>query len=295
VEYRWCNCGIGRPPVGFDRSRASGGNQSRCISTLLKKGSVHDSLQTHSSHTSLGQLMDIRKATAADIQDIAKVLLAATASESQWLYCFPSRREHPEKHESRVKAALELCLSTPDGWIVAVAEISQGRGQHPKQIVAVGIWQTQAPDPKGHGKSDAPEDSWSQLVGSDTQEGSDCHPSHLTTFMSASALGREKYLRKYDPQIHLHILATHPNHQKLGFGKALCNWGISWASEKKMTVSVMASSKGYIFFSGMGFRDVGYVTVKAEGESEDRALKAMVRVAGPERRRSSVLHFLGLD
>lgn len=239
--------------------------------------------------------MDIRKATAADVRDIAKVLLAATASESQWLYCFPFRREYPDQHESRVTAALELCLSSLDDWLVAVAEVSQGRGQHAKQIVSVAIWQTPAPDPKGHGKSDASEDSWNQLVGSDVQEGNDSHPSHLTTFMSASSLGREKYLAKYEPQMHLHVLATHPNHQKLGFGKALCNWGINWASERKMAVSTMASAKGYIFFSGMGFRDVGYVTVKAEGDSEDRALKAMVRVAGNERRRSSVLRFLGLD
>lgn len=64
-----------------------------------------------------------------------------------------------------------------------------------------------------------------------------------------------------------------------------------------MAASAVASSLGYIFFSGLGFVDCGQVVVRAPGEREEIELKSMVcATAAPQQdqRRGSWLDMIGL-
>ncbi|KAK5653276.1 hypothetical protein OQA88_9175 [Cercophora sp. LCS_1] len=237
--------------------------------------------------------MEVRKATVADQQAILNIVLAAAASESQWQYCFPQRTQHYDEHAAQTAAALERCLNDPDDWLVAVSEVTQPVVPKTKTIVSVGIWYILDSGAKAY-EDEYCDNAWKQLAGGGFSVRKDGHPARLAAFIDGAALGRDKFLNSAGPQMHLHVLATHPRHQGKGYAKTVCEWGLEWAASSKLVVSTLASTKGYVFFSGLGFRDVGCVVIKAPGDGEELMLKAMV-VAGKERTGSSILRFLGLS
>lgn len=237
--------------------------------------------------------VEVRKATTADQQAILNIILAAAASEGQWQYCFPQRTQHYEEHAIKTAAALERCLNAPDDWLVAVSEVTQPVVPKTKTIVSVGIWYILDSGAKAY-EDEYCDNAWKQLAGSGFETRNDGHSARLAAFIEGAAIGRDRYLSSHGPQIHLHILATHPHHQGKGYATVLCEWGLEWAADSKSVVSTLASTKGYVFFSGLGFRDVGCVVIRTPGEGDELMLKAMV-MAGKQRRGPSLLRFLGLS
>ncbi len=239
--------------------------------------------------------MDIRKATPADTQAIVNITLAATVSESQLHYCFPRLDKSSDGHASSIKSAVEHCLTSPEDWLVAVVEVPEAQDPRTNSIVSVAIWWASSIKSKVYDDDPfADGHLLKQILGPSVEGQDDSGPAYLSAFIEATARGREAYLYGYGKQMHLYLLATHPHHQRKGYAKALCAWGLKRAAEQMMAMSTLATAKGYILFSGLGFADVGCVSVKADGEGEELILKAMAHAAAKERRRSSVLRFLGL-
>ncbi|KAK4442373.1 acyl-CoA N-acyltransferase [Podospora aff. communis PSN243] len=233
--------------------------------------------------------MEIRTATPSDSQPICKLLLASLTSESQWQYLFPDRHTHGPAHASRIHSAIAHCLNAPQDWTTIVAEETTS-----KSLVSVAVWSTTTSlEP---GTKEAATTLYTDILAS-FGPADGCNVSHVAAYLKAISAGTESHLAGYTPRVHLYVVATHPQHRGRGYGKALVAWGLKRAAEQKAVVSTLASAKGYVFFSGLGFKDVGLIEVRggsAVGEAEGLAMKAMVNVAGRERR-LSVLRFLGLE
>jgi len=233
--------------------------------------------------------MDIRKATPADVQAILEVVLTAMTPERQWQYCFPSRNQHADDHSTHTQAALERCLNPiDDDWLVAVVEVPARLNPRTKIIASVAILETQRVDStKEDSAGETPQrGSWSEIVAHGHETRKDAKPSRLSAFVEAVIHGRKSYLDGYGHQMYLHLLATHPDYQSRGHAKGLCQWILGMARENGSVVSTLASPTGYIFYSGLGFTDVGCVVVKVEEEWEEVVLKAMAHVPRKERRPS---------
>lgn len=113
-------------------------------------------------------------------------------------------------------------------------------------------------------------------VGASTRQGA--NPARVTAFKEKATVGREEYFnRAYgSDQIFLMILATLPAYRGQGFGSALCRSGISRARDDDVVVTLYASPMGFQLYRGLGFQDLGDIIVRAPGEEESIAPKAMV-------------------
>ncbi|KAF7139681.1 hypothetical protein CNMCM5793_007332 [Aspergillus hiratsukae] len=65
---------------------------------------------------------------------------------------------------------------------------------------------------------------------------------------------RGRHVREDD--IVLEFLVTHPEHQGKGVGKALLDWGVRIADEKKARMYLEATPEGYPLYRKYGWRDV---------------------------------------
>ncbi|RCI16088.1 hypothetical protein L249_1839 [Ophiocordyceps polyrhachis-furcata BCC 54312] len=86
----------------------------------------------------------------------------------------------------------------------------------------------------------------------------------------------------------LRLLATRPDCQRRGYGRALASWGVRRAGKRSVPVCVLAAERGYILFSGMGFVDRGLVSLGGGGADDDEdgdvCVKTMVLQPLPSRR-----------
>ncbi|KAJ3475732.1 hypothetical protein NLG97_g9356 [Lecanicillium saksenae] len=193
--------------------------------------------------------MKVRAATDADVPAIAAIHAEAVA------------RSYVEASD---KAS-----------VVMVAELSAAESDLNKpQIVAASVWDTtqiscgngaaQKDDAAGY-TSSRREDDWSP----------DAEDPKLNALSDAMRQGRQRYFASEKPHVYLRILATDPQHQGRGYAKALCRWGITLAHSKRVGVCLETGSRGYIMFSGMGFKDLGAVVVPAGKGQEEQVLKAL--------------------
>ncbi|RDA94974.1 hypothetical protein CP533_0101 [Ophiocordyceps camponoti-saundersi (nom. inval.)] len=65
----------------------------------------------------------------------------------------------------------------------------------------------------------------------------------------------------------LRLLATRPDCQRRGYGRALASWGVRRAGKRSVPVCVLAAERGYILFSGMGFVDCGSCLCQDNGST----------------------------
>ncbi|KAF7174475.1 hypothetical protein CNMCM5623_007358 [Aspergillus felis] len=72
--------------------------------------------------------------------------------------------------------------------------------------------------------------------------------------MKALEETRQKYVKAED--IVLELLATHPQHQGKGVGKALLDWGVRMADERNVQIYLEATPEGYPLYSKCGWRDM---------------------------------------
>lgn len=117
-------------------------------------------------------------------------------------------------------------------------------------------------------------------------------PGKLASLSQATVDGRRKHFSSHVPYVFLHLLATRPDFQRKGYGKALCASGINVARQKHASVCTQAGSRGYILFSGLGFVDKGQVVLPTEPGTEDVLIKAMMLDSRLVQRRGSVFDSL---
>jgi ribosomal protein S18 acetylase RimI-like enzyme len=87
----------------------------------------------------------------------------------------------------------------------------------------------------------------------------------------ADSLGRrfQEYFAKYgNEQVHLWLLATHPDFRRRGAGTMLCNWGKEQAVERRWVLTVLACPMGKLLYQALGYKLVGSVIVQVDDEDE---------------------------
>ncbi|KAI8824206.1 acyl-CoA N-acyltransferase [Fimicolochytrium jonesii] len=60
---------------------------------------------------------------------------------------------------------------------------------------------------------------------------------------------------------YLRLIATHPDHQGIGAGAVLIDWGLQKAREDSMPAYLESSAAGYPVYIHKGFREIGKMTV----------------------------------
>ena len=75
-------------------------------------------------------------------------------------------------------------------------------------------------------------------------------------------------------QLHLRVLATHPDYQRRGAATQHCKWGMKPAKEQDVAIALFSSSVGnesslwQKFYSHIGFETLARLCVQVEGEKE---------------------------
>ncbi|KAI8167093.1 hypothetical protein K4K49_001981 [Colletotrichum sp. SAR 10_70] len=244
--------------------------------------------------------MTVRTATQADLATIQGIITKALPADYQWKYCFSARSS--VKHDSGmyVQRALEQTLAPGNtDWLVCVAEDPSSR-----KPVGVAVWSWTDARIQEHVDDNAASQGLTVagealggaggIVVDGGQTGTNAENPRIVALSNAVAACRERQLTRFGQQLHLHVVAIHPEYQRLGYAKLLCQHGMHLAKEKGLAVSAVTSSSGYIFFSGLGFADCGHVVVQVPGEKEEIGLKAMVLAAPQqEKRRGSLLDMMG--
>ncbi|KAH0439650.1 hypothetical protein CcaCcLH18_02760 [Colletotrichum camelliae] len=247
--------------------------------------------------------MTVRTATQADLPAIQVIITKALPADYQWKYCFPARSSVKLDSGMYVQRALEQTLAPGNSdWLVCVTEDPGSR-----KPVGVAVWSWTDARIQEHTGEDVRSqgltagEALGGVVGivadggpTGTNTGNAENP-RIVALSNAVAACRDRQLARYGQQLHLHVVAIHPEYQRLGHAKLLCQHGMHLAKEKGLTVSAVTSPSGYIFFSGLGFADCGHVVVQVPGEKEEIGLKAMVLAAPQqEKRRGSFLDMIGL-
>lgn len=259
--------------------------------------------------------MKIRPATVDDVPAVARIVLSALANEAPWKAFLPRMAQADAVHIEYCEAILRSYLepANKNSWLVLVVEISatEAKVHSGPIVVSVVVWDTSARLGQGQSagqsngascQSDQDSDQTTLLTGSceavaavnarPTHQLHDKAPAKLAALFQATVDGRRRHFSSHIPCVFLHLLATRPDYQRKGYGKALCTSGINLARQKHASVCVQTASRGYILFSGLGFVDEGPVALPAESEAEDVLIKAMVLDSQSIQRRGSLFDSL---
>ncbi|OAA70575.1 Acyl-CoA N-acyltransferase [Cordyceps fumosorosea ARSEF 2679] len=221
--------------------------------------------------------MKVRAATDADVPAIAAIILAAAAAEVPWKSYLPAGACRDPILVQHVEAVARAHIVARDSAVV-VGELSAAEsGRDTPEVVSVAVWDTTTAAER--------DDSWAAV---------EEHHAQLAALDTAMRRGRQLYFAAEPPHLFLRVLATHPDRRGRGYAKALCRWGMALARRRRVGVCVeTGAARGYVLFSGLGFRDLGVVDLppvrgRHEGtEEEGQVLKALrmdaeaVRAANP--------------
>ncbi|KAI0099731.1 acyl-CoA N-acyltransferase [Nemania sp. FL0031] len=230
----------------------------------------------------------LRPATPADVPRMVDIILTAMPHSLQWEYRFPYKKEFSEDHHKYTTMLYEQFVdsknvdwnpyvieltSDDDAGVVEVTKPDEGNTlrqdstPYKEAIVAVAIWDVSYIN-KRKDASYEPFSPPAYVVEHGGRNRRDCNPEHQAAFQR-NGKQTKQILSKYGiNQIHLQILATHPDHWRRGYGKMLCEWGMRKASQEGLVVSLSASEVGKNLYERLGFKNMGTVTDKAPGEKE---------------------------
>ncbi|KFA51852.1 hypothetical protein S40293_04093 [Stachybotrys chartarum IBT 40293] len=233
--------------------------------------------------------MPVREATPADLPALREIFLAALPDDYQWQYCFP-KHGGSEAALDFLNRMLAQCVEPSNhDWHAYVAEEFGTT-----KVVSVAIWSL-----VNFAEEDTQAESHVAAVGVAANAQAQDHniPANTARFAAlkkAITQNGNRHLAKYGHQMFLHAIVTHPEYQNLGYAKLICKYLAQVSRERNLAVSVVASPKGYVFYSGAGFSDCGSVSVRVDGENEEILLKSMVLAVPPEgQRRGSLLDRMG--
>ncbi|UNI22458.1 hypothetical protein JDV02_008347 [Purpureocillium takamizusanense] len=240
----------------------------------------------------------IRPATLHDVPAVARLVLAALADESPWRAFVPRKAqgradlvEYAEAAlRSLVRPAAAAADSGDDGCFL-VLELSGtdvGCRDGGPLVVAAVAWDAPAPESRLRrpSKMSGVDDDTTTTTTTTTTTSSAAYdeatfadaPSSVAGLVQAMARGKTQRFLGHDPCLHLLLLATRPDYQQRGYGKALAAKAVRLAQQQRLTVCLQSAARGYILFSGLGFADFGPVALPADPNKggEELMLKAMM-------------------
>jgi len=255
--------------------------------------------------------MELRAATVADLDDLATIACRAMPMDPQWNYRFPKREQFPDEHFSCTRAGYATMLEET-GVLINVMTLpvkDQNSGETVKRPIALAVWELEGHDPEQKDYSAIAAGTFccgipsisasissttlplirrlrSTLLpaGNDNKPNNDCtqrpdaDPRRMKAFDDALIAAKKSYFdRVYGPnQLHLRILATHPDFQRRGAGSTLCRWGMQRATSARVPVTLFSSPMGQQLYSFLGFDYIGTVIVQVKGEDEKLSIGAMI-------------------
>ncbi|KAH7362764.1 hypothetical protein B0T11DRAFT_281372 [Plectosphaerella cucumerina] len=241
-------------------------------------------------------MMHIRQATLDDLPAVAEVILASLAEDSSWKSVFPPGFRKNPAYEAYAREVLERYLDPENlDRLVVVAEVSRATSKGiVTSIASVAVWDMSRADMhETWRKSTDTLFDVDDLISVMAPAASENIRDKLATMHAAVSFSQRQHFEHAGAHAYLEALATHPAHRGQGYAKALSAVGFASARARSLAVAVMTSSRGYIFFSGLGFADLGCVSLRGPDRSrEDCVLKVMILNAPrprPKRRGSSML------
>ncbi|KAI0834246.1 acyl-CoA N-acyltransferase [Hypoxylon sp. FL0890] len=208
----------------------------------------------------------LRTATPDDLEDIATVAQEGFPDDPEFNYRFPYRQKFPEDNRKWIVQEYREYLEQPDKYAVIIITASD----NDNKAVALSVWDISIS--KAHQGSDLgiPDDPKEQ------PQRRDANASHFRKFKQQMNAEFDSYFGKYgDNQIHLWLLATHPDFRRRGAGTRLCRWGLERASRQSLYTTVLASPMGRSLYAELSFVDCGSFMVQVDGETEKLEIWAM--------------------
>lgn len=237
--------------------------------------------------------MQLRRATPDDLTAIADVILASLTDDSSWKSLFTSDiRSDPDcDYYARELLSNYLDPDNPE-WLVLVAELPKG-GTY--TIASVAIWNISLARYQNTRRDSAASTicDVGEVVEVMSPDNYDSTMDKLTGLHTTISFSQKKYFQHLEPCIYLEVLATHPVYRGKGYAKALCTEVVESAQKRDLPVAVLTSMRGYIFFSGLGFKDLGCVSLRGPKRAlEDCVLKAMILCARQKKSRPLVVSWI---
>merc|ERR1712000_739707 len=203
-----------------------------------------------------------RAATKADITPVVMLILAAINNERLWTNFVPDKTGQDDAYAQEIVALLlEHMDPSNKDWDVQVVDLA-AKGQ-PANIVSVAVWDLSA---AGDDDKRKPREVSTSLVDSRTQ-----------AYVSLLQQARKDHFASY---------------QGHGYASDLVQAAVDEAKRVGGVLTAVAGPLGYILFSGLGFHDVGSVTLPPSHATDPQMVKAMVRVVVKEERRRSLVDSL---
>ncbi|KAI1106394.1 acyl-CoA N-acyltransferase [Jackrogersella minutella] len=207
-----------------------------------------------------------RPATLDDLEDIATVAQQGFPDDPEFDYRFPHRDKYPEDNRKWILQEYREYLEQPDKYEVIIVTA----GDNNNKAVALSVWDisiSKAHQGSGLGVPDDPNEQCQRR---------DVNPVHFRKFKERMGEAFERYFGAYGKdQIHLWLLATHPDFRRRGAGTRLCQWGQERASRDSLHTTVLASPMGKSLYEELRFTNSGTFFIQVDGETDKLKLWAM--------------------
>ncbi|CAI6041598.1 hypothetical protein V2G26_001509 [Clonostachys chloroleuca] len=218
----------------------------------------------------------IRQAKPDELPAVVKCILAAINKERLWTNFVPAKGGQDESYLAEIENLLKEHLDPSNkDWVIEVVDLAK-KGA-PAQIVAVAVW-----DMSGASEEDKKAQQPQTAIKDD----------RLRAYIEVLRKARADVFSRYPQHTYLQLLATHPDHQNRGYGKDLVHSYMAKAKQKGGVLTALGGPFGYIFFSGLGFHDLGPVELPPSSATDAQMVKALSLVVNQEERRRSIVDSL---
>lgn len=218
-----------------------------------------------------------RTATLKDVPAVTDVILSSVHNERLWTNFVPSQRGRGTDFRQELEALFEEHIDPGNnGWVIEVVDLGEKGGA--PVIVSVAVWDMSAA--QGHGGQSNAEHETKMPI----------EDPHLGIFYDLVQNGRSEFVKRYPQFMYLQLLATHPNYRGQGYAKDLLRAYMVKAKQKGNVLTSFGGPFGYIFFSGLGFHDLGAIALPPGIASDTVMVKAMSLVVPKEARRRSIVN-----
>ena len=105
----------------------------------------------------------------------------------------------------------------------------------------------------------------------------DVNADHFRQFSITMAAGFARFFGSHgNAQVHLWLLATHPDFRRRGAATRLCQWGLDQAALRgPVCTTVLASQMGKALYTELGFSLDGSFIVRVDDEPEELCIWAL--------------------
>jgi len=218
----------------------------------------------------------IRPAVEADLDDFTTVFIDAFSPGPVWRYVSPHHEQYKEYTWNCTREVVgQQFKHKPNNTFANVISVpdqhstSDVQSKRKERVVAIANWKIIEPtaeDPT-HGDIDLLD------IGLGSTSCSDNIDMNMTRALDYNRQFRaadEHYVYEFPrKQMHLSLLATHPDWDGHGFGAAHCRWGMEMAKRMDVPVTLIATPAGWPLYDQLGFESIANISIKTLDEPED--------------------------